>query len=66
MLTSNFRRRDDRLEQRKAMSSGGRVAPFLKPLGEVEGQDAPTAALPVNAHKVMGGQGKVPRLPSFK
>jgi hypothetical protein len=66
MLTSNFRRRDDRLEQKAACSKGGTRAPYLTDKPAPEGQDQPTQAMPISAHKQMSGQGRVPRLPSFK
>ena len=61
-----LRNKDDRLGQRKAMSPGGKRAPYLTDKPAPDDQDEPSSSLPINAHKRMCGQGLVPRLPSFK
>jgi hypothetical protein len=61
-----LRNKDDRLTQRKAMSPGGKMPHYLCDLPAPEGQDEPTPAKPLSAHKVMCGAEMPPRLPSFK
>lgn len=61
-----LRNKDARLIEPRLPCPGGKIAPYLMDRPAPEGQDEPTPALPVNAHKQMCGQGKVEKLPSFK
>jgi|HubBroStandDraft_5_1064220.scaffolds.fasta_scaffold22301_4 hypothetical protein len=61
-----LRNKDDRLRQKAACSPGGKRAHYLTDLPAPEGQDEPTPAKPLSAHKVMCGAEMPPRLPSFK
>ena len=61
-----LRNKDDRLMEPRLPCPGGKRAHYLTDLPAPDGQDEPTPAKPISAHKVMCGAEMPPRLPSFK